>query len=190
MKYSEKPILVSCDDAINHKNHKFCESQIWQIAEQLEYDSSKYYLESAELCDIPRLRRMCYELACWKVRHAKQYAKIKVQTNKEMNSPHLGMNNDYLDSHPRAMAGLVGLIDRQRRNWKPAKHYNEKKMLDVALARAKDTAAFYQGFKGFAADANSNKAIDRILNTQRHFISLLTRLEKHARKSDIATVQI
>ncbi len=42
---------------------KFNVFEVLQIAEKIEYDGAKFYLETAQLLDDPELRNIYYELA-------------------------------------------------------------------------------------------------------------------------------
>jgi len=153
---------------------KFNVFEVLQIAEKIEYDGAKFYLETAQLLDDPELRNIYYELADWKAKHVKMYARMRREFSEKTGEFGTFDPDNYVLSHPRVMAGLAVFTKKPVSVKGLTGRGGKEEILKDAIGRAKEATIFYQGLKGFARDPASEDALDKIIREESRHIHLLT----------------
>lgn len=149
---------------------KFNVFEVLQIAEKIEHNGAKFYLQTAEVFDDPDFRDTCYKLATWKARHKKILAQRRKRFSEKTGEFGTFDPNNYILSNPQVMAGLAVFATKPG----PIKDGGKKAIFHDAIRRAKEAVVFYRGLKEFARDPSSEEMIDKIIKEEKRHIRLLT----------------
>ncbi len=149
--------------------------EILQIAEKVENDGGRLYVQNADRFESADLRNTCYRLADWKGRHARALALKRKLHSKKTGEFGRFDPDDYVLSNPQVMAALAMTAARKARCGRRALTGRENKgdILHSAIQREKDAVAFYNGLKAFAQDPASQLAIETIVAEQLRLIGML-----------------
>ena len=149
---------------------KFNVFEVLQIAEKIEHNGAKFYLQTAELFDDPDFRDTCYTLATWKARHEKVLAQRRKRFSEKTGEFGTFDPNNYILSKPHVMAGLAVFATKPG----ALKHGDKREIFRDAIRRAKEAIVFYRGLKEFARDPSSEEIIEKIIKEEKRHIRLLT----------------
>ncbi len=161
---------------------------ILRIAEEVEHKAARFYLQAARRFADSQRRRICYNLASWRVRHEQVWSRIRRQYSERTGEFGRFDPDDYVSSNPQVMASLT---------WSSAElgpcgplqgQESEQQILHDALRRANGVRIFYRGLKDFVCDAASRMMIDNVIHEeQRHIQHLMTSLDQVRIASDVGT---
>ena len=155
---------------------KFNVFEVLQIAEQVERNSAKFYLKTAEKFDDPEFRDIFYQLANWKAKHEKTLAHRRKEFSEKTGEFGTFDPDNYVLSNPQVMAGLTTFTSKPESAKKLTGRENKKEIFKDAIRRTKETIAFYRGLKkDFARDLASKDTIDKIINEEKNHIDTLTK---------------
>ena len=153
---------------------KFNVFEVLQIAEKIEHNGAKFYLQAAELFDDPDIRDTCYKLATWKARHEKVLAQRRKRFSEKTGEFGTFDPNNYVLSNPHVMAGLAVFATKPGSLKGPHEREDKREIFRDAIRRAKEAIVFYRGLKEFARDPSSEETIDTIIKEENRHIRLLT----------------
>lgn len=153
---------------------KFNIFEVLQIAERIEHNGARFYLNTAEHSSDSELRDICYRLANWKARHEKILAQRRKRFSEKTGEFGTFDPNNYVLSNPQVMAGLAVFANKPS-SLKDS-HGNECRelILKDAIRKAKEAIVFYNGLKDFARDPASRDTIDKIIKEENRHIRLLS----------------
>lgn len=152
---------------------KFNVFEVLQIAEQIEHKGARFYLKSAELFSDPALREIYYDLANWKAKHEKLWARMKKRISEKTGVFGTFDPDNYVLSNPEVMAGLTSFGSGRPAPGRLTGHETRRQILRDAIRRASEVVIFYQGLKGFAPDPETQQIIDKIIAEEKRQIELL-----------------
>ena len=153
--------------------------EILQIAEQVEHKSAAFYLKAAERFADAGLRDVLYQLAAWKARHEKLWARLRQRFSEKTGEFGTFDPDNYVLSNPQVMSGLAGLGLKQEGADRLTGREDRRQILKLAVRRGGEAVIFYAGLKDFARDPASKDALDRIIRAEkRQARVLLEELEK------------
>ena len=152
---------------------KFNVFEVLQIAEQIEHKGARFYLKTAELFGDPSLREIYYDLANWKAKHEKLWARMKKRIAEKTGVFGTFDPDNYVLSNPEVMAGLTSFGTGRPALGHLTGHENRRQILRDAVRRANEVIIFYQGLKGFAPDPETQNVIDKVIAEEAHQIELL-----------------
>lgn len=153
---------------------KFNVFEVLQIAEKIEHNGAKFYLQTAELFDDPEVRDTCYKLATWKARHEKVLAQRRKRFSEQTGEFGTFDPENYILSNPHVMAGLAVFATKPGSLKGPLGRENRQEIFRDAIRRSKEAVVFYRGLKEFTRDPASEEIIDKILKEENRHIRLLT----------------
>jgi rubrerythrin len=153
---------------------KFNVFEILQIAEKIERNGAKFYLNTAELLDDPEVRDTCYKLATWKARHEKVLAQRRKRFSEKTGEFGTFDPDNYVLSNPHVMAGLAVFATKTGSLKGPLDKENRQEIFKDAIRRAREAIFFYRGLKDFARDPASREMIDKLIKEENRHIRLLT----------------
>lgn len=148
--------------------------EILQIAEKIEHNGTRFYLQTAELFDDPEVRNTCYKLADWKARHAKTLSQRRKRFSEKTGEFGTFDPDNYVLSNPRVMAGLAVFATEPGSLKGPLRLEDRPKIFKDAIRRAKEAVVFYRGLKDFTRDPACIEMIDAIIKEEIRHIRLLT----------------
>jgi rubrerythrin len=149
---------------------KFNVFEVLQIAEKIEHNGAKFYLQTAEVFDDPDFRDTCYKLATWKARHEKILAQRRKRFSEKTGEFGTFDPDNYVLSNPHVMAGLAVFATKSG----SIKHGGKREIFQDAIRRSKEAVVFYRGLKEFSRDPSSKETIDKIIKEEKRHIRLLT----------------
>lgn len=152
---------------------KFNVFEVLQIAEQVEHKGARFYLKTAELFDDPALREIYYNLANWKAKHEKLWARMKKRIAEKTGVFGTFDPDNYVLSNPEVMAGLTWFGTRQATPGRLTGQETKKQVLRDAIRRANEVIIFYQGLKDFTRDPATGEVIDKVIREEKRQIELL-----------------
>ncbi len=153
---------------------KFNVFEILQIAERIEHNGAKFYLNAAELSDDPEVRDTCYKLAAWKARHEKVLAQRRKRFSEKTGEFGTFDPDNYVLSNPHVMAGLAVFATKPGSLKGPVDREHRQEIFRDAVRRAREAIVFYHGLKDFARDPSSQETIETIIKEENRHIRLLT----------------
>jgi rubrerythrin len=152
---------------------KFNVFEVLQIAEKIEHNGARFYLETAEQLDDAELRDTCYKLATWKARHEKVLAQRRKRFSEKTGEFGTFDPNNYVLSNPHVMAGLAVFATKRSSLKGPLGRENRKEIFKDAIRRSKEAIVFYRGLKDFTRDPASEDTIEKIIKEELRHIRLL-----------------
>lgn len=159
---------------------KFNVFEIFQIAEKIEHNGAKFYLQVAERFEDPQRRNVYYKLANWKAKHEKVLAERRKEYSEKTGEYGTFDPDNYVLSNPHVMAGLAMFATTPGSARKITGLETKEDILKDAIGRAKEAIVFYSGLKEFARDVASENTIDEIIKEENHHINSLTDSLKQA----------
>jgi rubrerythrin len=149
--------------------------EVLQIAEEIEHKAARFYLRAAERCPDPQRRNIYYNLASWRSKHQRAWARIRQEYSDKTGEFGTFDPDDYLLSNPQIMAGLTWFgTDPSSYRW-PTGQESKEQILRDAVRRSKGVVIFYHGLKEFAADPDGRMMIDNMISEEDRHIRLLSR---------------
>ncbi|MBP7049985.1 MAG: ferritin family protein [Phycisphaerae bacterium] len=149
--------------------------EVLRIADELQHKAAKFFLRAAERFGDHQKRNICYSLAAWRARHQQAWARIRRDYSERTGQFGTFDPDNYLLSNPQVMASLACFSVRPgSRNALSGRETAEQIVRD-AIRRARETAIFYQGLKGFVRDAESRTMIETMVAEEQRHIRLLSR---------------
>ena len=153
---------------------KFNVFEVLQIAEKIEHNGARFYLNTAEHSDNSELQDICYRLANWKARHEKILAQRRKRFSEKTGEFGTFDPNNYVLSNPQVMAGLAVFANKPGFLKNSHGDQGRELILKDAIRKAKEAVVFYNGLKDFARDPASRDTIDKIIKEENRHIRLLT----------------
>ena len=153
---------------------KFSVFEVLQIAETIEHNGAKFYLQTAEVFDDPDVRDTCYKLASWKARHEKILAQRRERFSEKTGEFGTFDPDNYILSNPQVMAGLAVFATKSGSLKGLHERGDRREIFRDAIRRSKEAVVFYRGLKEFARDPSSEETIDKIIKEEQRHIRLLT----------------
>jgi len=152
---------------------KFNVFEVIQIAEKIEHNGARFYLETAERLDDLELRDTCYKLAAWKARHEKILAQRRKRFSEQTGEFGTYDPNNYVLSNPHVMAGLAVFATKLGSLKGPLGRENRQEIFKDAIRRSKEAIVFYRGLKDFTRDPACEDTIEKIIKEEQRHIRLL-----------------
>ncbi len=148
---------------------------ILRIAEEVDYKAARFYLQVARRFADSQRRSICYDLACWRVRHQQAWSRLRQEYSEKTGELGRFDPDNYVSSNPQVMAGLTWFGTDADSGSRSFAQQTEQQILWDALRRANGVVIFYRGLKDFACGAASRMMIDKMVGEEEGHIRLLTR---------------
>lgn len=153
---------------------KFNVFEILRIAEGIEHKAALYYIKSVGLFDDSGCRDMLYQLANWRARHEKIWARMRKRYSDKTGEFGHFDPDDYILSNPQVMADLTSFAAKPNSLKRLTGREGKKEILKDAVSRSDETIIFYQGLKDFARDPDSKDIIDKLIEEETKHMNLIT----------------
>lgn len=151
-------------------NIKFNAFEVFEIAEQIERNGTKFYTMAAELFDEPKTCQMFLNLAEWEKEHEQIFAMMRQQLSEQ--NQHIPKPDDLLPD-PKVMAGLAVFGIRSDPAEELHSRQTETDIIRRAVSKEKDSIVFYHGLKQFVPDGADKDKIDDIIKEEMKHIVIL-----------------
>jgi rubrerythrin len=152
--------------------------EVFEIAEQIERNGTRFYIRAAELFDERRICRTFLRLAEWEKEHERTFAGMKQRLAEQEPAAKTPGPDDLLPD-PRVMAGMAVFGLRPDPGEELGDKANKKDIICMALEKEKDSIVFYHGLKEFVPDgADKDKINDIIKEEMKHVVILGHALNK------------
>ena len=148
---------------------------VFEIAEQIERNGAKFYRRAAEIFDDDVICDTLRKLAGWETEHERIFAAMRERlsgSDRISGYPKL----EQIVIAPKAMAGLAVFGIRPDPRDELTGREGKDDVLRRALEKEKESIAFYEGLKGFAADNLGKGKIDDIIKEEMRHITILNGL--------------
>lgn len=146
--------------------------EIFEIAEQIERNGAKFYRSAAKIFNNDVICDTLLKLADWETEHERIFAVMREHISgleKTSESP----SRERVVADPKAMAGLAVFGLRPDPCGELTGAESRADILNRALKNEKESIAFYEGLKTFAADDVSKNNIDDIIAEEMRHIAIL-----------------
>jgi rubrerythrin len=80
---------------------------VLRIAEEVEHRAALYYLKVAQGFPDMQRRRICYDLASWRLRHRQRWSRMRQGYSEKTGEFGRFDPDNYVSSNPQVMAGLA-----------------------------------------------------------------------------------
>lgn len=159
--------------------------EVLRIAEEIEHRAAKFYLKAAERFSDLERRRICYDLASWRVKHEQVWIRLRGEYSERTGEFGTFDPDNYVRSNPQVMASLpwfgVGSSLRDR----PTGYESGVQIVRDAIRRAEGVWTFYHGLKEFARDPAGRNRIDAMIGEEdRHIRQLNGALDQMLGSAD------
>jgi rubrerythrin len=152
--------------------------EVFEIAEQIERNGTRFYIRAAELFDEPRICRTFLRLAEWEKEHERTFAAMKQRLAGQRRTAKTPGPDDLLPD-PRVMAGMAVFGIRSDPAEELTGGQSKKDIIRMAVEKEKDSIVFYHGLKEFVPDgADKDKINDIIKEEMKHIVILGQALSK------------
>jgi rubrerythrin len=148
---------------------------VFEIAEQIERNGAKFYRKAAEIFDDDGMSDTLRKLADWETEHERIFATMREQlsgSGRTSASP----GREQLVNDPKAMAGLAVFGIRPEPRDELTGTESRDDVLRRAIEKEKESIAFYEGLKDFAADKAGRDRIEDIIKEEMGHIATLNKL--------------
>ena len=153
--------------------------EVFEIAEQIERNSTDFYIRAAELFDDPNTCQMFLRLAELEKEHERTFAGMKQQLA-EQNRQQSTSESDDLLPDPRVMAGLAVFGIRSDPAEELKGRQDKKDIIRRAVEKEKDSIVFYHGLKEFVPAGADKDIIDEIIKEEmKHIVTLDQSLKQY-----------
>jgi len=146
--------------------------EVFEIAEQIERNGAKFYRKAAELFNEPDICTMFMELADWEFKHEQVFKDMGTQLVK-FNKKRNFLKQEKKQFDPKLMACLTVFGTGSEPPYKLTSIEKITDVLKTAIEKEKDSIAFYEGLKDFAATSDDKNSIDDIIKEEMHHIKIL-----------------
>lgn len=150
--------------------------EIFEIAQQIERDAAAYYQEAALDLSNSEVRDLLWKLAEWELQHERKFAKMKRQILDELKDNNLrpSASGEYKALASLSVYALEVPLPHEFTN---KSSLNE--VLEEAIRKEKDSIHYFEALFNFAADKNTVKQIERVIEEEKHHVvTLQESLEK------------
>jgi rubrerythrin len=148
---------------------------VLRIAEEVEHRAALYYLKVAQGFPDMQRRRICYDLASWRLRHRQRWSRMRQGYSEKTGEFGRFDPDNYVSSNPQVMAGLTWFGADADSGHRLFGQESERQILRDALRQANGVLIFCHGLKDFACDTASSMMIDNIIVEEDRHIRLLAR---------------
>jgi rubrerythrin len=148
---------------------------VFEIAEQIERNGAKFYSEAAEIFDDDNMCDTLRQLADWETEHERIFAGMKERLS-DPDRTSASPKREQLVNDPKAMAGLAVFGIRPDPRDELTGTESRDDVLRRALEKEKESIAFFEGLKDFAADKAGKDKIDDIIKEEMGHIATLDKL--------------
>ena len=148
---------------------------IFEIAEQIERNGAKFYRKAAGMFDDDGISATMRKLAEWETEHERIFAAMRERLGGP-DSTAAPPKGEQLVNDPKAMAGLAVFGIRRDPRDELTGTESRGDVLKRALEKEKESIAFYEGLKDFAADEAGKDKIDCIIKEEMRHIATLNKL--------------
>ena len=147
--------------------------EIFEIAEKIERNGSRFYRKAAELFDDSRTRNMFIRLAEWETSHEQIFADMRNELTAQGPEMSIFEADSDVIFDAQSMAGLAVFGDQMG----PASELTGKEtIMDIlkgALEKEKDSIVFYTGLNAFVPAETAKNKITDIIKEEMHHIRIL-----------------
>jgi rubrerythrin len=149
--------------------------EIFEMAEQIERNGSRFYRRAAQGFSEPRARQVMLDLAAMEDQHEKVFAAMRAELLQQEREPRVP------DPYGEAILYVRGMADGRVFNVRedPAKRLTGKEtpedILTTAIGLEKDSIAFYLGLKEMVPERLSKQRIDDIIKEEMGHIGVLSK---------------
>jgi rubrerythrin len=150
-------------------SYKFNADEIFEMAEQIERNGSKFYREAAEKASDPESKRFLSELAAMEDDHEKIFADIRktlVEAEKTAT---------IFDPDDASALYLKALADTRVFYKKKTDFSSMHEILKEAIGAEKESIVFYLGIKEMVSESLGKGKIDTIIKEEMKHIQLLSK---------------
>jgi len=146
--------------------------EVFEIAEQIERNGTKFYFRAAELFDDPDACQMFLRLAQLETEHEQTFARMKQQLSEQDRHAKTPSPDDLLPD-PRVMAGMAVFGIRSNPAEELRGRQGKTDIIRRAVEKEKDSIVFYHGLKEFVPDVADKEKIDDIIKEEMEHIVIL-----------------
>jgi len=147
--------------------------EIFEIAEKIERNGSKFYRRAAELFDDSRTHNMFLRLAEWETTHEQIFVDMRNELSAQ--GPEFRTfeleNNVVFDA--QSMAGLAVFGNRMEPSEELTGKESITDILKSAVEKEKDSIVFYTGLRAFIPITAGQDKIGDIIREEMHHIRIL-----------------
>lgn len=153
---------------------QFNADEIFQIAEQIERNGSRYYRMAATAAADGKIKQVLTGLATMEDRHERTFADLRKQLSDKEREGTVYDPQGETEAYLRALAdGCVFDVDADPAEQLTGKE-TPKEVFTKAIGLEKDSIVFYLGIKDMVGESLGKKKIDDIIQEEMGHISLLS----------------
>jgi rubrerythrin len=147
--------------------------EVFEIAEKIERNGSRFYHRAAELFDNPVAHEMFLELANWEAKHIEVFADMRRQLNEQSRELRTFKPENKVLPDAQAMASLAVFGIRQEPSDELTGKESIVDVLKKAIEKEKDSIVYYTGLKDFVPVQAGQDKIDDIIKEEMRHIRIL-----------------
>lgn len=152
---------------------EFNTDQVFQIAGRIQQNAADFYQKMAKLFYDSGRRNICLRLADHRAEQAKAIAEERKRFFGSSGLPGTYKSDDYIMSHPSEMADLT-IFSHDRYHSMPLCGRESREVIfKDAIGRCEAVIIFFQGLKEFVRDAFTESFLDKLIEDEKRYISLL-----------------
>ncbi len=163
-------------------SYDFNADEVFEMAEQIERNGVRFYLEAAENISDASVRQLFLDLAAMEAEHEKVFASMRADLPDEEREPTVFDPEGEAALYLRALADLQVFGKEGEEDFIPSEDLPEqeriRKILRAAIGLEKESIVFYLGIKELVPARFGKDKIDKIIREEMGHIRLLSGLQK------------
>jgi len=158
-------------------SYDFNADEIFEIAEQIEKNGTKFYKLAAEIVDNPSVRKLLIKLAAMEIEHEKTFISLRAKLSDQEKEKTVFDPEDESVLYLKALADSRIFFKKDisdvLSNINQVEKDFAKKIINYAMGAEKDSIVFYLGMKELVPENLGKNKIDQIIKEEMSHIRLL-----------------
>ena len=159
-------------------SYDFSADEIFEMAEQIERNGSRFYRKMAENISDKSIRELLLDFAAMEDDHERVFASMRADLSDKEREPRVFDPEDEAALYLRALADLRVFNEKTEDGFVLPEDLSESekgiKVFREAIKQEKDSIVFYLGMKGLVPESLGREKIDSIIKEEMKHIRLLS----------------
>jgi rubrerythrin len=159
-------------------SYDFSADEIFEMAEQIERNGSRFYRKMAEKMSDKSIRELLLDFAAMEDGHKRVFTSMRADLSDKEREPRVFDPEDEAALYLRALADLRVFNEKAEDGFVLPEDLSESekgiKVFREAIKQEKDSIVFYLGMKGLVPESLGREKIDSIIKEEMKHIRLLS----------------
>ena len=154
----------------------FNADEVFEIAEEIERNGSRFYREAAAISPDKKTKKMLLDLAAMEDEHLEIFKQVRKQLTPQQKAKIIFDPDNQAALYLQAIADSRGAEGKITPTQKLTGKETTKEILEIALNSEKDSVIYYFGLRSFVSEKAGKAKVEEIINEEIGHITTLNQL--------------